>query len=129
MSQSRWRKYNFEDADKEEDGKIFWSKKLLTSLFADSVPLIDTWLSNTLRSTGAWQWDSTLPFNLANIHECKMIKDTSYFGNPIYSSHWTMCTDIHHASFETNANELQMIFNYLCNPYLTASQQYCCSEQ
>nr|XP_053642496.1 uncharacterized protein LOC128695696 [Cherax quadricarinatus] len=82
-----------------------------------------------LRSTGAWQWDSTLPFNLANIHECKMIKDTSYFGNPIYSSHWTMCTDIHHASFETNANELQMIFNYLCNPYLTASQQYCCSEQ
>ncbi|XP_045623322.2 uncharacterized protein [Procambarus clarkii] len=128
LAQSRSRSYNFvNNYVSGEDKQKVWDTKLETTIYSDSLPLIDTWFGVLLRQTGVWLWDSTLPFNLANILECSTLKENNFFDNSFYTGRWWMCTDANHASFETNANELQMMFNYMCNNYLKTSQQYCCS--
>ncbi|XP_042205724.1 uncharacterized protein LOC121854969 [Homarus americanus] len=124
-SQSRYRWFNFENADVSPNLKYL----LYITQFRDSLPLMDAWLWSLLRPTGTWQWDSTLPFNLANLRECQAYKQAKLYADPIYSrkASWWQCNDVQHASFETNANEIHMLFNFLCNSYLSTPQQYCCS--
>ncbi|XP_069173005.1 uncharacterized protein [Procambarus clarkii] len=79
------------------------------------------------RVTGALQWDSSLPFNLANLRECKQLRDAGLSKYPIYHDGWWKCNDIHHSAYETNNDEIQMLLNMLCNPYLDTPPQYCCT--
>ncbi|MPC48760.1 hypothetical protein E2C01_042543 [Portunus trituberculatus] len=49
--------------------------------------------------------------------------------NPLhqYAGRWWNCFDMHHASYETNSVEIQMLLNLLCNAHLNTPAQYCCS--
>ncbi|XP_071548367.1 uncharacterized protein [Panulirus ornatus] len=128
-SQSRYRWFNFEGevAPVETEYKEFWKQTLYLNQFRDAIPTLDTWLWRILGSTGAWRWDSTLPFNLANIQECLLLKDAMLWDNPIYTGTWWNCADVHHSSYETNSVEIQMLLNLLCNSYLADDREYCCS--
>nr|XP_045623384.1 uncharacterized protein LOC123773624 [Procambarus clarkii] len=128
LSQSRYRWFNFEGTKQlPNDPKAFWKTLLDMGQFRDALPLVDAWLWRILRSTGMWHWDSTLPFNLANIRECHMLWNNSALYEPLYTDSWWHCQDVHHASYETNHDEIQMLLNLLCNPYLTRARNYCCS--
>ena len=71
--------------------------------------------------------------SLILVHTFNLISETQsiiiiiiiiYF---LFSGQWWQCKDSHHSSFETNASEMTMLWNLLCNPYLTKSQVYCCA--
>ncbi|KAK4304347.1 hypothetical protein Pmani_023696 [Petrolisthes manimaculis] len=80
------------------------------------------------RRTAVWLWDSTLPFNLANIRECLRLNEANMFNHPLYTGRWWNCGDSHHSSYETNYVDIQMLFNFLCNDYMESSEEgpYCC---
>ncbi|XP_063596143.1 uncharacterized protein LOC134773003 [Penaeus indicus] len=128
--QSRYRWFNFEDnIAGEEKEDLLWHKKVDINQFSDGIPFMDAWLWLTsLRGTGMWQWDSTVPFNLANHRECLRLRSSGLAEEKIYYGKWWNCQDVHHSSYETNADEIQMLLNLLCNPYLAPDSQYCCSS-
>ncbi|XP_042889249.1 uncharacterized protein LOC122264428 [Penaeus japonicus] len=128
--QSRYRWFSFEDEIAGEEMKMMlWHKKVHMSQFSDGIPFMDAWLWQTsLRDTGMWQWDSTVPFNLANLQECRSLRSSGLAEQSIYHGKWWNCQDVHHSSYETNADEIQMLLNLLCNPYLAPDSQYCCSS-
>ncbi|XP_037793986.1 uncharacterized protein LOC119589452 [Penaeus monodon] len=129
--QSRYRWFNFETENHtpwNTNRKKFWEQKLYMNQFRDGVPFMDIWLWETyLRGTGIWQWDSTVPFNLANFQECLELRKLGVAKEKIYTGRWWHCRDAHHSSYETNFDEIHMLLNLLCNPYITSDQAYCCS--
>ncbi|ROT67040.1 hypothetical protein C7M84_014909 [Penaeus vannamei] len=121
--QSRYRWFNLEGG-----GGTPWQDMLTHNQFRDSIPLMDAWLwLAVFRNTGMWQWDSTVPFNLANYRECYDLWKLGLSKDKIYKSRWWHCGDDHHSSYETNADEIQMLLNLLCNAYIASREQYCCS--
>ncbi|XP_037793920.1 uncharacterized protein LOC119589375 [Penaeus monodon] len=128
--QSRYRWFNFEnDIAGEEKEVVLWQKNIDINQFSDGIPFMDAWLWLTsLRGTGMWQWDSTVPFNLANHRECLRLRSSGLAEENIYYGKWWNCQDVHHSSYETNVDEIQMLLNLLCNPYLAPDSQYCCSS-
>ncbi|XP_066956013.1 uncharacterized protein [Macrobrachium rosenbergii] len=130
-SQSRYRWFNFESKKYSpgKDGlKDYWTTILQVNQFSHAIPLIDSWLWTIFRVTGVWQWDSTLPFNLANLRECKVLNDLGFDNSSLYHGRWWACKDIHHSAYETSHIEIQMMLNYLCNSYVDPDKGYCCSE-
>nr|XP_027239244.1 uncharacterized protein LOC113830238 [Penaeus vannamei] len=128
--QSRYRWFNFENDIAGNDVETFlWQKKIDMNQFSDGIPFMDAWLWLTsLRGTGMWQWDSTVPFNLANHRECLLLRSSGLHEENMYFGRWWNCQDVHHSSYETNQDEIQMLLNLLCNPYLAPDSQYCCSS-
>ncbi|KAG7161830.1 uncharacterized protein LOC121874669 [Homarus americanus] len=129
-SQSRYRWFNLESDDVSRYNtppEDYFGHLLYMNQFNDTIPLVDTWIRTMLRSTGAWQWDTTLPFNLANLKECQALRRAGFYNHSFYKGRWWNCNDVHHASYETNSVEIQMLLNLLCNTYLTNTQQHCCS--
>ncbi|XP_068227537.1 uncharacterized protein [Palaemon carinicauda] len=129
-SQSRYRWFNFESKKYPpgNDLKNHWLTIMKVNQFSHSMPLIDTWLWTIFRGTGAWQWDSTLPFNLANLRECKVLNNLGFDKSSIYKGRWWACSDIHHSAYETSHIEIQMMLNYLCNGFVDSKKGYCCSH-
>ncbi|XP_064114904.1 uncharacterized protein LOC135221070 isoform X2 [Macrobrachium nipponense] len=130
-SQSRYRWFNFESKKYSpgKDGlKDYWTTILHVNQFSHAMPLIDAWLWTIFRGAGVWRWDSTLPFNLANLRECKVLNDLGFDNSSIYHGRWWACTDIHHSAYETSHIEIQMMLNYLCNSFIDPGKGYCCSE-
>lgn len=131
--QSRYRGFNYDrDAHPSalpwnEDPRGCWTNFLYYNQFEDSIPLVDRWLWEILRRTGAWLWDSALPFNLANLKECQQLREAGYYNHTVYQSRWWNCFDVHHAAYETNSIEIQMLLNLLCNAHLDTPAHYCCS--
>ncbi|ROT67041.1 multiple banded antigen [Penaeus vannamei] len=130
--QSRYRWFNFETEDHtpwETEVRKYWEQVLSMNQFRDGIPFMDNWLWRTsLRDTGMWQWDSTVPFNIANLKECLDLRKAGEVDAKHYTGKWWNCRDAHHSSYETNADEIQMLLNLLCNPYIASREQYCCSE-
>ncbi|XP_037793985.1 uncharacterized protein LOC119589451 [Penaeus monodon] len=129
--QSRYRWFNFETKDHtpwKTEVRKYWEQVLSMNQFRDGIPFMDNWLWRTsLRDTGMWQWDSTVPFNLANLKECLDLRMAGEVDAKLYTAKWWNCRDAHHSSYETNADEIQMLLNLLCNPYIASREQYCCS--
>ncbi|XP_063887406.1 uncharacterized protein LOC135114983 isoform X2 [Scylla paramamosain] len=131
--QSRYRGFNYDrDAQPsalpwDEDPQGCWANFLYYNQFEDAIPLVDGWLWEILRRTGAWLWDSAVPFNLANLRECQTLRGAGYFNHTVYQSRWWNCFDVHHAAYETNSIEMQMLLNLLCNTHLDTPAHYCCS--
>ncbi|XP_063596210.1 uncharacterized protein LOC134773063 [Penaeus indicus] len=122
IMQYRW--FNLEGG-----GGVPWEEVLSHNQFRDGIPFMDVWLwLAVFRNTGMWQWDSTVPFNLANYQECYELWNLGLKTDKIYKSKWWHCNDDHHSSYETNAVEIQMLLNLLCNPYIARHEEYCCSE-
>nr|XP_053644280.1 uncharacterized protein LOC128696872 [Cherax quadricarinatus] len=127
---ARYRWFNFESPKASagiQNLKAQWGNMLYFSQFNDTIPFTDSWLWRQLRSTGAWQWDSSLPFNLANVRECHQLSMKHILTLMAMANLWWKCKDPHHSSYETNSVEIQMLLNLLCNPYLDTAKQYCCS--
>ncbi|XP_042889192.1 uncharacterized protein LOC122264382 [Penaeus japonicus] len=129
--QSRYRWFNFETNHHtpwKTDVRKYWEQVLSMNQFRDGIPFMDNWLWRTsLRDTGMWQWDSTVPFNLANLQECLSLRESGAVEDKLYTGKWWNCRDAHHSSYETNADEIQMLLNLLCNPYVASHEDYCCS--
>lgn len=129
--QSRYRWFNTgghgPSADMKEGKAKYWDTFMYLNQFHDSLPLLDTWLWRIMKRTGAWLWDSTLPFNLANLWECQRLSKAKMYYHPLYTGRWWNCFDVHHASYETNSVEIQMLLNLLCNAHLEIPAHYCCS--
>ncbi|XP_063887409.1 uncharacterized protein LOC135114984 isoform X1 [Scylla paramamosain] len=129
--QSRYRWFNTgghgPSADMKEGKFKYWDTFMYLNQFHDSLPLLDTWLWRIMKKTGAWLWDSTLPFNLANLRECQQLSKAKMYYHPLYTGRWWNCFDVHHASYETNSVEIQMLLNLLCNAHLNTPAHYCCS--
>ncbi|KAK3868964.1 hypothetical protein Pcinc_025692 [Petrolisthes cinctipes] len=132
QSRARWFNYEGDKANNEmrtSQKKLFWELLMTVEKFNDSISLVDSWMWNKMRRTAMWHWDSTLPFNLANIRECHRLMKANLFNHPLYTGRWWNCFDVHHSSYETNYVELQMLFNLLCNDYMEPSDDggpYCC---
>ncbi|KAK8402078.1 hypothetical protein O3P69_001283 [Scylla paramamosain] len=129
-AQSRLRHYNFDFSVPEAKvTKTNWRIILLNAPYTYSLPLMDGCLKHILRPTGVWYWDSTLPFNLANLKECETLMKANFSHTRLYTDHWWRCSDPHHASYETNVNEMTMLWNLLCNSYMGESPIYCCARE
>ncbi|XP_050688590.1 uncharacterized protein LOC126981514 [Eriocheir sinensis] len=128
--QSRYRWFNDGYSESSRDNnerKGLWKMFLYLNQFGDAIPLVDAWLWRTMRKTGAWLWDSTLPFNLANLGECRKLSEAGLSTHPFYTGRWWNCFDFHHGAFETNSVEIQMLLNLLCNAHLDTPRRYCCA--
>ncbi|KAK4323162.1 hypothetical protein Pmani_006111 [Petrolisthes manimaculis] len=123
----RWRNYRSTNSPVLDNTREL-HKIIYQSQITDSIPYLDAWVWALLKSTGIWRWDSTLPFNLANLKECDLMRDAGFSNLSFYTNRWWNCEDPHHASYETNNNEIQMLFNMLCNPYLSTDNRHCCSS-
>ncbi|KAK3892723.1 hypothetical protein Pcinc_003413 [Petrolisthes cinctipes] len=128
-SQGRYRWHNYRSTNSPVlDNERELHRIIYQSQVTDSIPYLDAWLWTLLKSTGIWRWDSTLPFNLASLKECDLMRDAGFSNHPFYTNRWWNCEDPHHSSYETNTNEIQMLFNMLCNPYLSTDNRHCCSS-
>ncbi|XP_045117408.1 uncharacterized protein LOC123508061 [Portunus trituberculatus] len=129
-AQSRLRHYNFDFSVPEAKvTKPNWHIMLLNTPYTYGLPLADGCLKHILRPTGVWYWDSTLPFNLANLKECETLMKGNLSHTHLYTDQWWRCSDAHHASYETNMNEMTMLWNLLCNSYMAESSIYCCARE
>ncbi|KAK7073917.1 hypothetical protein SK128_025573 [Halocaridina rubra] len=128
LTKFRWFAHQHEKKYVKKYLKKYWEKIVALSRFDDGTTLLGTWLWRIFRKIGAWHWDSTFPFDLANIRECEKLNNANEFNHTMYNSMWWMCKDYFHSSFETNNNEMQMLLNLLCNRYdVDEEQNYCCS--
>ncbi|KAK3875662.1 hypothetical protein Pcinc_019472 [Petrolisthes cinctipes] len=72
--QSRYRWFSYEQGIEEAtDSEKWWNTFVYNNQFNNSLPFEDLWLWSILRKTGMWYWDSSVPFNLANIRECQRL--------------------------------------------------------
>ncbi|KAK7076779.1 hypothetical protein SK128_003628 [Halocaridina rubra] len=73
-------------------------------------------------------WDTTVPFSLANIKECKDMHAVGHSNHTAYCSPPHLCCDFVHNDLLTLDDENTMILNLLCNKFTSGNKNYCCSQ-
>ncbi|XP_042870010.1 uncharacterized protein LOC122251868 [Penaeus japonicus] len=109
--------------------QAWWNGVLYNKNQLDSTAeWIDRITQYTARVTGALLWDSSLPDNLANGRECRILKKGHQQDTPGYGQEVLHCNDTFHPSASTMRTELDMIFNLVCNGNLLQDEgeDLCC---